>query len=167
MIDKEIERLESELRLLYSFKIKSSTPSIFVLVDEVIDKLILLKNLLLEDNLSERENPSLVFLDFLQDVLGNPQQIQIKDSRRIIKDEHLSDLLNEVIHLLINFKRADRHLHDNDLVTLLRDYRQKLERRNSYSHAQIEKFLFFLQEEVPSKKEQRTLLKFLRWYQHL
>ena len=165
-INKErIEELEEEIYLLTS-NFKSSTPTIFVLVDEIIDKLILLKNLLLDDTLSEARNPVLIFLNFVQDILGNPQQVTIKDSRRIIKDEELSDLVKEMIILLIEFKRSDRHLHDNDLVTQIKNYSHKLKRRNSYTHAQIESFLNFLQNDCGGYKDRQAVLRFLKWYNH-
>lgn len=63
----------------------------------------LLKNLLIEDTLSEPRNPALIFLDFLQDVLGNPQQLRIKDSRTIINDEQLSCICKEMAELLVDF----------------------------------------------------------------
>lgn len=164
-MEKRIKELEEELYILYSSR-KHSSPTIETLLDEVIDKLILLKSLLLEDSLSNSHNPALIFLGWLQDVLGNPAQIRIKDSRVIFNSPELAKICENFAKLLVEFKRTKKihSFHENDLIGLIRDYREKENRRHSFSALEQEAFYFLLQEELPGKKDQEAILKFLRWY---
>lgn len=165
MTEERIRELEEELYLLYSSR-KHSTPSILECLEEVVDKLLTLKQLLQNDSLSSANNPGLIFLNFLQDVLGNPQQIRIRDSRVIIKDIHLAKLCSDFAELLIEFKRSQKmdHFHDNPLIEQIRQYRDKIHRRNSYTHAEVERFYLLLQEDFPDRKSQGIIARFLGWF---
>jgi hypothetical protein len=163
-MEKRIQELEEELFLLYSSSKRKSTPSIVELIDKVVDDLILLKNLLLEDNLEEAKNPALIFLEHLQDVLGNPQQIKIKDSRTIIYDPQLAKICQDFALVLVNFKRTFRQpLNETDFESYLRTYLNKEMRRTQFARKEQEAFYFLLQEEFPGKNDRRILLKFLQW----
>jgi hypothetical protein len=163
-MEKRIQELEEELFLLYSSSKRKSTPSIVELIDKVVDDLILLKNLLLEDNLEEAKNPALIFLEHLQDVLGNPQQIKIKDSRTIIYDPQLAKICQDFALVLVNFKRTFRQpLNETDFESYLRTYLNKEMRRTQFPRKKQEAFYFLLQEEFPGKNDRRILLKFLQW----
>lgn len=163
-MEERIRMLEEELYILYSSKNKSN-PTILGLIDEIIDKMLLLKSLLLDDTLEERRNPSLIFLEHLQNVLGNPQSIRIVDSRKSIYDPALAKFVLTFAKVLVNFKRTlslpERFAQEFESETQI--YLEKEMRRNKFSHDDQQAFYFLLQEEFPDKNSQYTLLHFLKW----
>lgn len=165
-IMEEITSLEEKIRILtFSLKSGVSTPPLFDLLDDLIDKLMLASMILREGTLSKDRNPSLIFLDRFDPILdGFPISIKIKDSRKEIIDESLSQILRSVAESLVVFKRQQSLAFlEQDIVQEVQRYRDKCSRRLEWSHDSVTELLFLLQEEFASFKEKQTILRFLQW----
>jgi hypothetical protein len=162
----QIRIKEEEINcLLFDLKNGSSTPPLFDQLDRLVEQLMLTSISLREGQLSKGNNPSLIFSERDFPLLkGFPVSFKVRDSRHEIIDETLSELLRNLAESLICFKRHHSlGFLDQELVTEIKRYRSKIEKRLQWSQYETTKFLTLLQEEFPSKKDKGLLIRFLKW----
>lgn len=162
----KISEKELELKeLIQQLKSGTSTPPLMTLLDDLIEKLMQVSICLRDGTLSEENNPMLIFSerDF-PTLKGFPVSFKIRDSRKVILDPQLAKVCKHLAKTLVIFKRQQSlSFLDSDFVIETKRFLNKTKKRAAWSHDEVLKFLFLIQEEFPSKKAKGIILRFLSW----
>jgi phosphatidylglycerophosphatase A len=164
-INEKIRQLEAEMHLFLSQvkkgKYVDSSQVVEETIEDAVDRLILLSLQLKEGNLASKTNDSLVIEE--ESPLKAPgfcRQTRIRDHRRFIIDERLSEMCSAMAETLIWFKK-ERHSFDHyDLFLEIKEYRQYLSRKTTAIRTELVDFYFLLEEYFPTQKEREKLLEF-------
>jgi hypothetical protein len=157
-IGSRILKLEEEIHSLLHGEPESQT--IEDVADFAIDALLQLKEALRVGAPTKENSPEIIFPDRLKAGTGFADQVVIKDSRRFISNESLSQLCLRMSCCIAEFKKSIHHFHDVDLFSTITAFQQKLEAQCHLTARHLEVFYFLLDYYFPERKDREKVAEF-------